>query len=76
MCVDPTNPAISLISYFHKSRVHPPLRDMNVPTLQLPDDDTTPKISIRRSASVPSFNISDGAQRATREGSTSDTSSQ
>ena len=51
-------------------------REMNVPTLQLPDDDDTlPQISIRRSASAPIYNISDGARR-TREGSTSNMSSQ
>ena len=66
---------MSLISYVHNSRVDLPSRDMDVPTLQLPDDNTTPQISIRRSASTPIFNISDGAQR-TRESSTSDMSSQ
>jgi len=45
---------------------------MDVPTLQLPDDDdTTPQIFNRCIASAPISNISDSAHRA-REGSTSD----
>ena len=65
-----------LFVYVLKSRVVPPSQDMDIPTLQLPDDDdTTPEISIRRGAGAPIFSISDGAQ-CTHEGSMSDMSGQ
>ena len=65
-----------VFTYFYQSRVDPPSQDMDVPTLHLPDDDdTTPQISIRRSAGAPISDINDNAQRA-HGGSTSNLSSQ